>query len=693
MRIALGVAVAVAFTGCNCGGNGQPGSGTLCGDFSPVLASMCGFLDRCPNGSPYPIAYRSQNECTDILCYSLTCRLDVQESGGTPTFTLQQSIPKVDATKQKACTDFIDHAPCDLFTDGGMLMSGNPCDGMLAFNDSSSNNSDLKTLGQDCSSGSCATDLYCSQSVFNPDSGYKTCEVCKPKAGLGEVCGSIDCKSGLHCEYPSDGGMNRCVTDLLPGAACTYGGQCASTFCDRRTNQCDTGGQTGAACTTMDDCRQGFCNAMGRCNDLLNNGAPCTDSPQCNNHYCDTGGMICGRVLDAGCGFGSDCASGNCSSNFCVPALPDGSHCMNASECQSGYCNFSSQTCAPHCNNDSDCTAGQYCDFQSEQCRSQGMDGAGCEEDNQCVSGHCNQESQKCGTPKGPGGMCGNNLDCTLDCYCSSGTCTKRLQPGAMCPGGDVCAAPFLCVNMVCTLINLECMPAKAGEMCAYLRVCDDSAYCDFSSNFTCKARVAAGSMCSSDEMCLDGSCVNSMCVTHKADGASCMSSSECKTGRVCLMGTCQVSAVGQRCNGSSACPSPLYCSENDTCQAPGGVGAQCFSFESGACQSGLYCTESDKCAQTLAPDAGCTGFTDGECGTGAFCNRNGGSPYHCSASPGLDAGCDTTTGCQAGLYCYEDDRCVEQLGVGQSCNGNDQCSSGVCDFSYGCLAGTMCMP
>jgi hypothetical protein len=104
MRLALGMAAALFVSGCNCG-KGQPGSGTLCGDFSPVLSSACGFIDRCPNAFPYPIGYRSRAECTDILCFSLTCRLNADLVNGTPTFSLMQSIPKVDSAKVQACSN------------------------------------------------------------------------------------------------------------------------------------------------------------------------------------------------------------------------------------------------------------------------------------------------------------------------------------------------------------------------------------------------------------------------------------------------------------------------------------------------------------------------------------------------------------------------------------------------------------
>jgi hypothetical protein len=689
MRLAPGLAVALFVSGCNCG-KGQPGSGTLCGDFSPVLSSACGFIDRCPNAFPYPIGYRSRAECTDILCFSTTCRLNADLVNGTPTFSVMQSIPRVDSTKVQACSAFLDKAGCDLFTDGGTLLAGGPCDGVLTVDigSSNNNNSNLKTLGQDCSTGSCAQDLYCTQSNIDPDAGLKTCQTCKALGALGDACGNVGCKSGLFCD--GSGGMSRCATLHTTGAACTYNGMCASQFCNSRTMQCDVGGNTGNACTATADCRQGFCTSAGKCSDLLKNGSSCTDSSQCLNHACDVGTMVCGSPLDAGCSTFNpqDCASGNCGASMhCEPTKPDGTPCMNASECQSDYCDFSSRTCVPHCYSTADCLAGQYCDFQSEQCRAAGMDGAGCEEDDQCLSGYCNQESQLCGTRQMPGGACKNNSDCTLDAFCNMNTCQKRIAPGGACMALDTCIAPFICIKNVCTLINLECAPAMVGEMCTFLRICADNAWCDSSDNFTCKARVAAGGMCTTDDQCLDGSCTSSMCVAHKPLGASCMSSTECTNGAICLMGTCQHSDVGKRCNPSEPCPSPLFCADDDTCQAPFALGQSCTLSTSG-CAAGLYCNPSYVCANPLSPDAGCSGFRTGECTTGYYCNRDD----HCAPEPGQGEACDSTIPCGSGLYCYQQ-KCVAQLGTGAECFDNTDCQSGVCDFSYGCLAGSMCEP
>jgi hypothetical protein len=193
--------------------------------------------------------------------------------------------------------------------------------------------------------------------------------------------------------------------------------------------------------------------------------------------------------------------------------------------------------------------------------------------------------------------------------------------------------------------------------------------------------------MCGSDEQCLDGSCTNSVCVAHKPVGAMCTASNECTTGTVCLMGTCQHSDVGKRCNSSMPCPSPLFCGNNDTCQAPLELGESCSSSSNG-CAQGLYCNQSYKCAMPLSPDAGCSGFREGECGSTYFCNRDD----HCAPKPGANEPCDSTSGCQSGLYC-DFTMCVPTLDNGKSCTGNDQCKSGVCDYSYGCLAGNMCLP
>ena len=52
--------------GCKCSHPSQGDGGDL-GALDNVLGALCGYLSRCPQGSPYPIAYRSQDECVQIL--------------------------------------------------------------------------------------------------------------------------------------------------------------------------------------------------------------------------------------------------------------------------------------------------------------------------------------------------------------------------------------------------------------------------------------------------------------------------------------------------------------------------------------------------------------------------------------------------------------------------------------------------
>ena len=119
-------------------------------------------------------------------------------------------------------------------------------------------------------------------------------------------------------------------------------------------------------------------------------------------------------------------------------------------------------------------------------------DGAVCDDDDQCQSRWCNS-SDRCATKPDIGDTCPRSSDCY-----PAGVLHRRQMraaPGARasCSAPDSCQEPFLCRKGHCELINLACAPARTGSMCAYLRICEASAYCDFQDAFTCKPRQAAG--------------------------------------------------------------------------------------------------------------------------------------------------------------------------------------------------------
>jgi hypothetical protein len=73
----------------------------------------------------------------------------------------------------------------------------------------------------------------------------------------------------------------------------------------------------------------------------------------------------------------------------------------------------------------------------------------------------------------------------------------------------------------------LDCEPSAPGEICAFLRVCSEDAYCDVLDDFTCQARVAVGEACDDflplSTSCVSGaSCNEGACTSYAREGESC---------------------------------------------------------------------------------------------------------------------------------------------------------------------------
>ncbi len=694
MRMLLRVAAVAALVSCRgCGPTGtEPGA--ACTELNPVLGSLCGVLDRCPSFTAYPLAYRSRAECQNELCFALTCRAKADFSNGTLNLTVTQQTITVDAAQQKACSEWLDQAPCTALSGATPFAGANACAGV--FGGIAGGNSDLKSLGADCSSGSCAKDLFCAPPRYDADAGLKTCQVCKALGRLGEPCGTVEspgCASGLFCAPGAGGTAASCVSLRADGQTCAGSYECVSGFCNSTTKVCDPGGHAGQACQKASDCRTGFCSANSTCSDFIGPGGACTANAECSYGYCDPNAHVCGHEVDAGCSYNSqNCASGYCnSSNHCEPRKPNAAGCQNNSECLSGYCDFfRSRTCTEHCYSDSECDAGLHCNQNSEQCQAPQADGAPCRENADCQSQNCNPQSDTCTTKSGVGGPCTGSLDCSFDAFCSNQVCQRRAGPDQTCTAGDTCLAPFVCIESKCTLMNLACRPGHVGEVCTYLRLCDETSSCD-PTTIRCKARTAVGSSCSSDDTCLDSYCANSVCTKSLADGATCTAPNQCQRGSGCVAGTCVKNIPVQTCDpGDPPCPSGTFCNNREVCQRRLMAGESC-SGRSGGCADGLYCNSSRVCAAPFGLDAGCSGYTDGECGAAAYCER-GGSSYHCVASPAVGQTCDSQTGCQPKAFCNSG-TCQAPLANGQSCSANQWCASGVCDPSVGCVAGAACLP
>lgn len=205
---------------------------------------------------------------------------------------------------------------------------------------------------------------------------------------------------------------------------------------------------------------------------------------------------------------------------------------------------------------------------------------------------------------------------------------------------------------------------------------------------------VADGGACSLDEECHSGStCVTSgtgcgVCTRTPAIGQPCTSA--CARGAYCNGGTCAAQvAAGGACTAPGACVVGTSCTSG-TCQAPtlGAAGMPCGT---GGCQTGLVCAFSGAMTMCRAPrtDGTCQGLLTGsDCPANQICSAGVGMDGTCGPYPLLGDAC--TTACSAPARCVAH-VCHESVQLGETCAGNDDCISGVCDGT--CQAPPLCAP
>ncbi len=736
----------LAMTACECapqdgGGDGgddngsSDGQGGCDGPYRTILGGFCDVIDRCPNG--YPIAYRSREECQDILCWAATCRLEDDEVSDVHHYRLEQHIPDVSAPDAELCAQWLQSAPCEVLDGSNAEQDGepNPCDGLFVAGDDGDDDDDNGggiAVGASCEEATydCTSGAYCKAGAIVEAEGAYACAVCTALPQEGEDCsGNSDCAGDLACVYDDEPAGSTCIVRREAGASCTTSDACTSGFCNFGTNVCDDGGEPGDACTVRADCRQGFCD--GVCRNQLRGGEVCGDPSQCSGGECDEATNVCGRADGLQCSYGSQCASNHCddATSLCAPGVVLGGSCQYDDDCGSGYCAYPGYFCAERCDSDADCGDGERCGDYPYTCLPLGEDGATCRGDEDCVSGWCDQDSEQCGKQPEIGDACTGYSSCYPFGYCRNGFCAAREEPGADCEGYDSCQEPFLCLEGKCRIINLQCEPAEAGELCAYLRVCDGNSYCDFGGSFRCRLRVPQGESCGSTEQCRPNLFCDyqggAVCAPRALAGAACTDDDGCRDGLFCMddgtgAATCGAGPLGLPCDSYGApCPDGLVCVD-DRCAEPGVAGEACDSYDApcadgfncvydvceapraegvscndygAVCEVGLYCDSSQGC--TRAPGATEPCSYSIPCADEAYCDY---SDYLCKPDLQQDAACDGSYDeCAAGLLCEYDStaglsKCRAMGATGEDCDDDEECSSGACDYTFGCLATAQCI-
>lgn len=362
------------------------------------------------------------------------------------------------------------------------------------------------------------------------------------------------------------------------------------------------------------------------------------------------------------------------------PVVAVGQACSSHSSCESGLCiaeardgknvSWTDGLCSRVCSTSTPCSTDTVCvpfDDGTSYCLSS------CSSAGECRTGYvCVASIQACLPDCRLGFDCGSNLTCDE----ATGACILASGSGAI---GDGCTLNIDCASALCapqtkTSTGVGWTDGYCTQVCSDAAPCPDTATC-----------VRYG----------DGS---SYCAV------TCSTSSDCRDGYVC---STAVETCLPDCRLGWSCGTTLSCDTNSgECVTPpvkqgtGKVGAKCASGTdcgsefciieqsdtSGTGWSGGYC--SLECSETNCVDgAVCVPFADQSSYCAASCAGNSDcrAGYVCSTA--IDAclpDCRLGWSCGSLLICDQDSGvCTgKMLAIGEACNGDTDCSSGLCTIA-----------
>lgn len=362
-----------------------------------------------------------------------------------------------------------------------------------------------------------------------PDGGaaVATCEACATHA---------DCQAGSYC-----------VTLTLGGRACVPGCNPTSPTCPRGF-ACVLDVGTGVDTTICLPVGGGCCVDEDR--DLAGSGIGCAavDCDDTDETVRPGAPELC-NARDDDCDGAVDEPPTPCTAGFCRP-VGGGFELVTGGTCTAGACSGGSTTscggyrcegdasgamCGASClvggaDDDARCAATYHCDTGA--CVADAPDGTACDEDSDCVAGHCNN------------GFC-----------CSSGTCCAV---AADCPGGAValsCDSPSTCqgTRTESTCMDFQCRTSGTPDDSG----CDGTTRaldCVFYHPRFCTGAVdqtppSCPTSCSTDGDCIEGGhCELASCVPDRPPGAPCVRTENCQSGLLCVDGVCCTSACDGPC-------------------------------------------------------------------------------------------------------------------------------------------------
>jgi len=622
----------------------------------------------------------TNNACVDRGANGAFCGVSCADDAGCPTDYACQAVKSIEGTAVKQCVAVDDKgqaAACSCSERAKSLKLTTVC---------SIQKKNAKGEVVSSCEGTRSCDATGLTACIGPDPTGEKCN------GIDDDCdGKTDedtCDDNNACTADgcnaAAGGKVGCIHNAIDGpcdadgSACTVKDACKVGVCTPgKAKNCDDGnGCTVDACDPANGCT--VTNADGgACDD----GNPCTLGDACKAGACQTGGAkACpdgGPCVLAKC----DLATGKCAYKNTAAPCDDASPCTAKDACDGGFCTGKAVSCddANPCTDDS-CDGGK-----------KGKPGKGCvHADNAAPCTDNNLCTDKDGCKGGAcvgiaktATQCDDNNPCTTDGCAKKTGCTHDGKAGAGCDDGNICTSDDACAvtagkatceggTYTCACkTTADCKAKEDGDACNGTLVCDQSG-----AKPVCKIDKTTVVTCAaSSDVCQVNRCgkTTGKCgLIAVADGKPCdADGSVCTSNDACVAGSCKAGPTA-KCDDVNPCT-------NDACDAK--KGCQHTANTASCNADDNACTVADGCSNKVCIAGKKKTCDDGNACTADACDTKTGK---C----GYNAGAKNGTPCDDGSVCTLGDTCAAgfcKAGKKRACEDGNPCTDNPCHAKKGC--------
>lgn len=608
-----------------CGVSGVATDGACLSDYCDPESNTCQVAcspDNCH-------LCENQGEC-DVDAHKTYCVWELYKENECGTCS-------PDSTKDPNCQDNSTHfcTPCGesiaKFNDGVGCFENRECGSGTCYQG---------TCGIPCSVG-CTASQYCGSDNY-----------CKEKVGQDDSCSAtIECLDNLFCDQrQATPTCNTC--DNAYGDQWTIDGSCVVTGFQDDVSTLSYG-STSSTKYKSESSAQSACTNIGGCQGITH-WAVNTGSNGCGSDYatfdsssmCSTVGLLLFGTTEGG----EDCYKGEY-------AFDNAADCVSESEMTCAYANdiHKSRYYGRQCSSSIICAC-QYWTIDD---------------------GSNDPETPIDDIPDAP--ISSKTIQSDQPFIRTSADperCTDYVKtiPCGTCPSGSAseCHEGDKCFSNLCT----DCAPPRS--------VCENTEYCDIhlvidgNEYGFCENKKIDGSICSTNDECEAGSCVQGFC------GIDCTSNAGvCSSTEYCDIVCRDKKDEGGFCTETSQCSSGLYCDSN-SCAAICADGAQEHSCNGDAecCTASDYECVDNQCKLKCSQNACGSCTTQTECDVAAHETYCAWELYNidtCGTCPTPGAGStlcqDTDT-----QFCTPCGELINKFGDGAGCFENRECANDFCD-------------